>query len=435
MDYDYIICVLLRTPVPGQYYHRLASACLNRALPDSTDNGTALDQCATKEEVGKLVESENATGNEIKELVDTVNELRLEMRSVKETTDKQTEEHTKLTEVIKEVDRVTADERRELAGTLKELRSEIRNITNKQTEEHTKLTEAIREADNATGDEIRELAGTLKELRSEIRNIKEMLDTQMEEHNELKKPLPRKGSYPNPAISCSDLLQDSPSGEYWIQTNNTNSPVQVYCDMTRTNCNTTGGWTRVANLDMTDSSQQCPDGFRLVTRTTAPLRTCGRLGPAGCVSTTFPVHGIEYSQVCGRIRGYHENTPEAFFSYIGYPVSIDDSYVNGVSLTHGDLSRQHIWTFAAAGVRLFRILDIFVRVLDQVLRTLEQYHHMLVTIISVRQGKEDGINTYFILMIHSRMVRDVGVPVLAAPSKIHRGSVNNSHSQLQTILS
>ena len=37
--------------------------------------------------------------------------------------------------------------------------------------------------------------------------------------------------------------------------------------------------------------------------------------------------------------------------------------------------------------------------------------------------------------IHCGMVRDVGVIVLAAPSTIHHGSANNSHSQLQTILS
>ena len=159
-----------------------------------------------------------------------------------------------------------------------------------------------------------------------------------------------KGSYGNPATSCNDIAQtcDSPSGEYWIQNNNTNSPVQVYCDMTRTCCNTTGGWTRVANLDMTDPSQQCPDGFKLVNRTTAPLRTCGRPGPAGCVSTTFPVHGIEYSQVCGRIRGYQFGTTEAFKHNSLPSPGIDDNYVNGVSLTHGQSPRQHIWTFAAA---------------------------------------------------------------------------------------
>ena len=326
------------------------------------------NQCATKEDVGKLVESENATGAEIKELVEAMNEVRSEIRSVKETTDKQTEEHTRLTQVIKEVDRVTADEIRdlrseirdiketldkltesenttadkimELVETSNEFQSEIRNITNKQSEEHTKLTEVIREVDNATGDEIRELVETLNALRSEIRNIK---DTQMEEHNELKKMI-RKGSHPNPASSCSDLLQDSPSGEYWIL-GKTNHPKKVYCDMTRTCCNTTGGWTRVANLDMTDPSQQCPDGFRLVTRTTAPLRTCGRPGPAGCVSTTFPVHGIKYSQVCGRVIGYQDRSPDAFERYYA---NIDDYYVDGISLTHGQSPRQHIWTFAAA---------------------------------------------------------------------------------------
>ena len=122
-------------------------------------------------------------------------------------------------------------------------------------------------------------------------------------------------------------------------------------------CNTTGGWTRVANIDMTDPSQplagvshvnvshvnECPDGFRLVTRTTAPLRTCGRPGPAGCVSTTFPVNGIEYSQVCGRVIGYQFGTPDA----INVGLTIDQNYVDGVSLTHGQSPRQHIWTFAA----------------------------------------------------------------------------------------
>ena len=161
------------------------------------------------------------------------------------------------------------------------------------------------------------------------------------------------GTFFNPVSSCSDIPQDSPSGEYWIQTSSNNSPVQVYCDNMNSrncSCNTTGGWTRVANLDMTDPNQQCPDGFRLVNRTTAPLRTCSRPGPAGCVSTTFPVHGIEYSQVCGRVIGYQVGSITAFFPYaFRFPsVTIDDHYVEGVSITHGRSPRQHIWTFAAA---------------------------------------------------------------------------------------
>ena len=119
--------------------------------------------------------------------------------------------------------------------------------------------------------------------------------------------------------------------------------------MTRTCCNTTGGWTRIANIDMTDPSQQCPDGFRLLNRTTAPLRTCGRPGPSACVPTTFPVHGIEYSHVCGRVIGYQNKSPDAFSRYhYNRSTTIDDSYVEGVSLTHGQSPRRHIWTFAAA---------------------------------------------------------------------------------------
>ena len=98
------------------------------------------------------------------------------------------------------------------------------------------------------------------------------------------------GTINNPANSCSDIPQDRPSGEYWIATDRTSSPVQVYCDMNQTSCscNTAGGWMRVANLDMTNPNQKCPEGLRLVTRTEPPLRTCGRVeGQAGCVSITF----------------------------------------------------------------------------------------------------------------------------------------------------
>ena len=161
-----------------------------------------------------------------------------------------------------------------------------------------------------------------------------------------------RGTFWNPATSCSDILPGSPSGDYWIQTNRTSNPVQVYCDMNQISCscNTTAGWMRVANLDMTDSNQNCPAGFRLVTRTSAPLRTCGRPGPAGCVSTTFQTYGVEYSHVCGRVIGYQDRTPDAFgqIANISGGTTIDSFYVDGVSLTHGQSPRQHIWTFAGA---------------------------------------------------------------------------------------
>ncbi len=108
---------------------------------------------------------------------------------------------------------------------------------------------------------------------------------------------------------------------------------------------------RVANFDMTDPNENCPDGFRLITRQDPPLRTCGRTAAVGfgCVSTTYPVYGIPYSQVCGRVVAYQDQTPDAFHSYdFDRTRTVDELYVDGVILTHGQSPRQHIWTFVAA---------------------------------------------------------------------------------------
>ena len=99
------------------------------------------------------------------------------------------------------------------------------------------------------------------------------------------------------------------------------------------------GWTRIAYLDMTDPTQQCPYTWRLIT---SP-RSCGRFGSRGCESTTFSVGGLQYSQVCGQIIGYQFGHIDAFNS----GSSINSSYVEGVSITHGS-PRQHVWSFAGA---------------------------------------------------------------------------------------
>ena len=84
------------------------------------------------------------------------------------------------------------------------------------------------------------------------------------------------GTLANPAASCSALPTSSPSGYYWIRSSN-GSAVQVYCDMDRVcGCNSTGGWTRVAFLNMTDPNQQCPGAWTLRTRSSEPRRLCGR---------------------------------------------------------------------------------------------------------------------------------------------------------------
>ena len=167
------------------------------------------------------------------------------------------------------------------------------------------------------------------------------------------------GTFWNPVRSCSDLPPKSSLGNYWIlnHNNNTNDPVQVYCDKNRTNCscNADGVWMRVANLDMTDPNQNCPAGFQQIS---TPLRLCGRPGPAGCVSTFFRTHGVEYSHVCGRIKAYQKGAPDAFWRQNFTGQTTDSNYVDGISLTHGQSPRQHIWTFAAALNEVSNVIGI-----------------------------------------------------------------------------
>ena len=145
----------------------------------------------------------------------------------------------------------------------------------------------------------------------------------------------------DPATSCKDLYDtlDASSGYYWI--GEIGSAVRVYCNMSLTCGNLTGGWMRVANIDMTNTSQNCPSGLTLAS---SPKRVCD-INTYGCVSNDFDIHGVQYSHICGRVIGYTKYVNYAFeFRSRG----IDADYVSGVSLTHGLSPRQHIWTFAGA---------------------------------------------------------------------------------------
>ena len=113
-------------------------------------------------------------------------------------------------------------------------------------------------------------------------------------------------------------------------------------------CNGTPGWKRIAFVNMTDTSYSCPTGLIL---TSYSKRTCGRSHTTnkGCSSTKFDTGNLQYSQVCGRLRGYQFGSTSAFFPSTNLNENgINKFYVDGVSLTHGGAgSRQHIWTFAA----------------------------------------------------------------------------------------
>ena len=121
-------------------------------------------------------------------------------------------------------------------------------------------------------------------------------------------------------------------------------------------CNGTPGWRRVAFINMTDTSYNCPTGLNL---TSYSKRTCGRshTTDGGCSSTTFSVGGLPYSRVCGRIRGYQFGGTGAFDLDSR---DIDSYYVDGISLTHGASgSRQQFWTFAAGASEVTTIYPNF----------------------------------------------------------------------------
>ena len=151
----------------------------------------------------------------------------------------------------------------------------------------------------------------------------------------------------NPAASCKQIAEMKPhydSGYYWIQ--GVSGAVEVYCEMGTDNTfGRSGGWMRIANMDIRSNDSQCPPG--LVYNVTEGRRLCRRpsLAP-GCSSTTFSAQGVEYRKVCGKVIGYQYHQPYGF-GPSRFTSGISQTYVDGVSITNGS-PRQHVWTFAAA---------------------------------------------------------------------------------------
>ena len=145
-------------------------------------------------------------------------------------------------------------------------------------------------------------------------------------------------------VTCGDI------GKYWPNTSSGYYKVvgkggaayNKYCSIEELHggnrCGS-GGWTRLAYLDMSDATQNCPSGFRLYQ--SGGVRACGKPS-GGCVSVQFPSNGISYSQICGRVKGYQYGHTDALNNY----KNINSYYVEGVSITRGS-PRQHVWTLIA----------------------------------------------------------------------------------------
>ena len=139
--------------------------------------------------------------------------------------------------------------------------------------------------------------------------------------------------------SCQEIKEKcprSPSGNYTLVSG------KVYCHMEDL-CNASGGWTRIAYLNMSDPHEQCPPGFKLYNQN--GVRACGRaaLRKSYCESHEYSSK-IQYSQVCGKLIGYQYWSPNSLSTGTS---NINSHYVDGVSLTYGS-PRKHIWTFITA---------------------------------------------------------------------------------------
>ena len=163
-------------------------------------------------------------------------------------------------------------------------------------------------------------------------------------------------SLPTSCQEIKDKQPNSPSGVYLLATASSNGTKYVYCNMEEL-CGSGGGWTRLAYLDMTDSTENCPSGFKLYQ--SGGVKGCGRVTSSGgsCTSVQFLSNGISYSQVCGRVVGYQYSTPDAVYpgdhtnEVYGSVITqshtdINSYYVDGVSITRGS-PRQHVWTLIA----------------------------------------------------------------------------------------
>ena len=110
-----------------------------------------------------------------------------------------------------------------------------------------------------------------------------------------------------------------------------------------------GDWYRVAHLNMNDSSQQCPPAWR--EDISRGIRVCARPivseSTPHCLSALYTVDR-QYTnlKVYGRAIGYQFGSTDAFRSNL-FMVTIDDAYMDGISITHGS-PRNHIWTYTAA---------------------------------------------------------------------------------------
>lgn len=147
-----------------------------------------------------------------------------------------------------------------------------------------------------------------------------------------------------PASSCQQIYNlhpSAPSGFYWIRANN-GSNIFTHCDLQYI-VGFSRGWMRIAKLSKTTQGADC---FKGLTHSSYDNRSCIPEVTGSTCSQLIFSSSTTYSNVRGVWRIYGVGSLNGFGST---PRSINEMYVDGVSITYGTQpNRKHIRTLAAS---------------------------------------------------------------------------------------
>ena len=163
--------------------------------------------------------------------------------------------------------------------------------------------------------------------------------------------------------SCEDIHVKYPEtrdkrgfyfiGNEWVFCNMTAISMTIPSSAYHSSCaGVEGQWIKIGQFNIS-AGDDCPNGWHKDTHSGFSFcmaRPKGHsLRYSSCIySIHFPTNKISYKSVCGRARGYQKGFMEGFshrHKSLGN-IFIDISYVNGLSITHGNRPRHHIWTYA-----------------------------------------------------------------------------------------
>ena len=151
--------------------------------------------------------------------------------------------------------------------------------------------------------------------------------------------------------SCEEVLYlnlNASSGYYYITLSN-GSKINIFCDMVGLNCDQQGGWTRIAYLNTTQPGAVCPEGLIARSYNNLDHQLCSKIGDGDGCSSVYYSSPIYYTKVCGQVRGYQYGSPDGAGPNLGNEPdrdrTIDELYVDGVSITYDVNPRKHIWTY------------------------------------------------------------------------------------------